>query len=141
MDTPPRNCLFDRCVSNCSCKSGKTTGNTVGMTNEWRRCGQTQQHSCICIPRLDLNINKEYVTSIIDKLYWGHITNVSTVVNQKNPALPFVSVFINIMWLDNNRVKNIRQILSGGHAVKVVHNNFNVWKIYEKKNNIHIHNN
>ena len=141
MDTPPRNCLFDRCVNNCSCKSGMTTGNTTGKTKGWRHCTRTQQQSCICIPRLDLSINKEYVTSIIDKLYWGHITNISTVVNQKNPDLPFVSVFINIMWLDNNRVKNIRQILGAGHAVKVVHNNFNVWKIYEKKNNIHIHNN
>ena len=132
MNMPHRNCLFDRCVSNCSCKSQITT---MG------RHTQTQQRSCICIPRLPLTVNKEYVSYIIDKLYWGHITSISRVVNVKNPALPFVSVFINIMWLDNNRVKNIRQILTNGHAVKVVHNDFNVWKIYEKNNNVHIHNN
>jgi hypothetical protein len=99
------------------------------------------QSTCICIPRLDISIKQNMVINVVKRLNWGRIIGLSTVINNKNPTTPFISVFIDIIWNNNDYVNNIRNVLKDGHSVKVVHNNFNVWKIYQKKNNIHIHNN
>lgn len=136
-------CLLDRCVPNCHCKSNVkdcTKLNTYSC-NKWGGKQHSDNGSCICIPRLDISVNRNYVFDIIKRLNWGEIISISCVVNRKNPTSPFVSIFIDIDWFKNVKVDTIRNIISQGNAIKVVHNNFNVWKIYEKKNNIHIHNN
>ena len=99
-------------------------------------------HACICILDSNISIKKILLLTIYSAhLSWGRIIGLSTVINNKNPTTPFISVFIDIIWNNNDSVNNIRNVLKDGHSVKVVHNNFNVWKIYQKKNNIHIHNN
>ena len=120
----PKVSLLDRCISSKSYNNRIATNNT----------------SCICIPRLDVTITKKYVLDIIKKLNWGKIISISCVVNKKSVSTPFVSIFIDIEWFQTSNISNIRKIMSEGHAVKVVLNKFVVWKIYEKKNNTHIHN-
>lgn len=139
---PTKGCLLDRCV--CSYKSTSTTAHSSrdrARTDQKQFAKMNSQSSCICIPRLDVGVKKEFVYYIFKKLKWGDITNISFIVNQKNPTMSFVSIFVDIRWFNNEDVGTIRKILSDGNAMKIVHNNFNVWKIYEKKNNIHIHNN
>ena len=138
-----RVCLLDRCVSNCPCKSNNKDCTTLNgySSKTWTEKQNSSNVSCICIPRLDISINRNNVFDIIKKLNWGEIISISCVVNRKNPSSPFVSIFIDIHWFNTVEVNNIRNIISQGNAIKIVHNNFIVWKIYEKKNNIHIHNN
>ena len=129
-----RNSFLDRCASSNRHAASHAASHTCAASH-------AASHACICIPRLDISIKQNTVINVVKRHNWGRIIGLSTVINNKNPTTPFISVFIDIIWNNNDSVNNIRNVLKDGHSVKVVHNNFNVWKIYQKKNNIHIHNN
>ena len=141
----PKVSLLDRCISgqSCKCTNKGLYINSQADTSKGLNTSKglsTNKITCICIPRLDITITKNYVVDIIKKLNWGKIISISCVVNRKNVSTPFVSVFIDIEWFETCYISNIRKIMSEGHAIKVVFNKYIVWKIYEKKNNTHIHN-
>ena len=134
----PKVSLLDRCSSGQSCKC-TNKGLYINSQADTNKSLSTNKITCICIPRLDITITKNYVVDIIKKLNWK-IISIYCVLNRKNVSTPFVIIFIDIEWFETCYISNIRKIMSEGHAIKVVFNKYIVWKIYEKKNNTHIHN-
>ena len=127
--TMQKRCLLDRCIGAKGRANGPAAGNGLAAVN----------YSCICIPRLDANVTEDYVRDIIHRLNWGEILKLSVVLNKKNAMSPFISIFIDIVWNDSPNIERIRKIIGSGQSIKIVHNHFNVWKIYEKKNNVQLY--
>ena len=129
-----RNSFLDRCASSNRHAASHAASHTCAASHAASHAcaaSHAASHACICIPRLDISIKQNTVINVVKRLNWGRIIGLSTVINNKNPTTPFISVFIDIIWNNNDSVNNIRNVLKDGHSVKVVHNNFN-WKIAKK---------
>ena len=78
----PKVSLLDRCISGQSCKF-TNKGLYINSQADTSKGLSTNKITCICIPRLDITITKNYVVDIIKKLNWGKIISISCVLNRK----------------------------------------------------------
>lgn len=86
------------------------------------------QYSSICIPRLDINIPKEYIFHTLAKLKIGYIKNI-TEIPLRNDATQ-KRIIIKLQW-NKHSPKSIQmqEILSQKGCVKLVHSMPWYWKI------------
>ena len=84
----------------------------------------------ICIPRINKNVTKHQLYNIFVRLNWGTVKNISIINTSKNNTS---CVFIYLNWKNNDDIKNICEKLSNGKSIKIVYNEYTIWKLYAKK--------
>lgn len=89
----------------------------------------------ICIPRINTNVTKHQLYDIFGRLNWGSVKNVYIVnTSKKNNSKNKTScVFIYLNWRNQPDIYDIRNKLSNGSSIKLVYNEYTIWKLYAKK--------
>ena len=89
----------------------------------------------ICIPRINTNVTKHQLYGIFNRLKWGEINNVYIVNTSKknNSKIKTCCVFIYLNWINSPDIYDIRNKLNNGQSIKLVYNEYTIWKLYAKK--------
>jgi len=85
----------------------------------------------LCIPRVDLSYTRDYIFSIICRLKWGRIVNISESRPKDNAV--YRCVMINIKWNDNNKNGDLKTRIVNGGYINIVHDSQSpqFWRIME----------
>ena len=95
----------------------------------------TSSSPVICIPRISSNVTKHQLFDIFTRLKWGNIDNIYFVNTSKknNSKIRTSCVFIYLTWNNNEDAYSIQKKLINGQSIKIVFNEFTIWKLYAKK--------
>ena len=82
----------------------------------------------MCIPRVDANITKDYITKKINSLNIGHIKQIREIPLKNDPS--YKRVLMRFDWKENNdnSINLQKQLLELG-SLKIVHNMPWYWKL------------
>jgi len=97
-----------------------------GNDNSLRQ--KTPRHPCICIPCIGSDTHKLAIRNVFNTLAWGHIKDI--VMLHKATTM---CVFVYIEWFNTQLIDEIRHKFMDNKCIKVVCNEFTLWKLYAKK--------
>jgi len=87
-----------------------------------------RSYSSICIPRVDINIKRNYIHDIISKLHIGNIEHINEIPLRNDPY--HKRVIITVRWdLKSELAKYMQTKFNEIGSVKVVHDMPWYWKI------------
>ncbi len=79
--------------------------------------------SIICIPRMDLTIQRKYILNTLYKLNWGHISIINEIPLRNEPDQK--RILIRIKW--DECAEDIRSRVNNGDSIKLVHDINSPW--------------
>jgi ethanolamine ammonia-lyase large subunit len=87
-----------------------------------------RQYSSICIPRIDANIQREYIYNKIKNMNMGTIDKMIEIPLRNDPT--HKRVIITIRWnIRSEMAQNVKKIFDEKGSVKLVHDMPWYWKI------------
>lgn len=92
----------------------------------------------LCIPRIDIKYEKDYIFDVLCKLNWGHVNKIYETYSKDDKN--YKRILINIDWNDRIEKNNdIKKLLLDGKYINIVHDKSTpfFWRIMQStcKNN------
>lgn len=89
----------------------------------------------LCIPRISVEIKKEYIFKIISKLRWGYKIRIHEILLRNNNE--YKRIIIKMQWnLNDEKVKKIyHRLMEENEPMYIVYNMPFYWKIVRNKSN------
>ncbi len=93
-----------------------------------------QNKFSICIPRVEYNITKNKIYSVLNRYKFGKIKNVILIPNHKKKC-KVVYIYYNYMN-DNDFVNSVKTKMLNGENIKIIYNKNEpwFWKLVMNKN-------
>ena len=79
--------------------------------------------SILCIPRMDLTIQRKYIQNTLYKLKWGHISIINEIPLRNEPDQK--RILVRIKW--DECAGDIRSRVNNGDSIKLVHDINSPW--------------
>jgi hypothetical protein len=84
--------------------------------------------SSLCIPKVDVNISKDFIYKTLSNLRVGHIKNITEIPLRNDPK--YKRIIIKLFWNDNEqRIQDIKKNLCELGSIKVVYDMPWYWKL------------
>lgn len=91
----------------------------------------------MCIPRVNSNINEDYICQVINKLNIGIIHHIDIIHKKIDKGDNMYNrVFIHFsQWNNNSNAEKARTLLINGSSIKIIYNDNEpwFWKIYASR--------
>jgi hypothetical protein len=89
----------------------------------------------LCIPRIGVEIRKEYIFKIISKLRWGYNIRIHELLSRNNDE--YKRVIIKLQWnMNDEKVKKIHhRLMVENNPMYIVYNMPFYWKVVKNKSN------
>jgi hypothetical protein len=87
----------------------------------------------LCIPRVSVNITKEYIFEVLRKLKWGYIVRIHEIPSKGN--IEYKRIIIRIQWNTKNEdIKKIyERIIMENEPIYIVYEMPFYWKIVKNQ--------
>jgi len=92
---------------------------------------ELNQYSCICIPRVESKISKQFIFGIFCALKVGYIEKVTEIPIRTDPT--HKCVMVKIQWNQSDRAKYMNERFSQKKNVKVVYSEPWYWICVENR--------
>ena len=88
----------------------------------------------LCIPRVEVNFNKEDIISIFQQLQFGKIERVDVIHKKNRKGQDYKCVFIHFKyWYNSEKADKIKERILSKNDVKIVYEFPWFWNIYFNK--------
>ena len=89
----------------------------------------------LCIPRIGVEIRKEYIFKIISKLKWGYKIRIHELLLRNNDE--YKRVIIKLQWnMNDEKVKKVHhRLMVENEPMYIVYNMPFYWKVVKNKSN------
>jgi len=87
----------------------------------------------LCIPRINLNVQRFELENVFRKLNIGKIKRVDLAFKKNNSGDKYYSAFIHVIWNESDLSKFIIERITGGKDVKIVYDGLLFWKVFLNK--------
>lgn len=89
---------------------------------------QNLEHTSLCIPRVEISVTLEYITSVIKKWNIGIISRIKEIPLRKEQN--YKRIIIDLYWnVHNVNVKNVKDIMDKKGSMKLVYDMPWYWKL------------
>lgn len=90
------------------------------------------RYSYICIPRIHIEITKEYIFKKLKEGKIGYIKNIQEIPLRNEPN--YKRIIIKLEWIDNDNSKKIeKKIYEEGGYINYVYEMPNYWKMVQTR--------
>jgi len=79
----------------------------------------------LCIPRVDVKIDKKFIFNKFCKLKWGFIKEIIEIPLRNDPEQK--RVIIKLKWNREEEIQEIKQKIKNGEVIKLVYDQYQPW--------------
>ena len=88
------------------------------------------ENPSLCIPRVSMNITKNFVASIFEKVCFGKIARIDIITRKNDRGDEYQRIFVHFhYWFSNEYASKMREKIIEGKEIKIVYDNPWFWKV------------